>query len=367
MAKKKKGEESGTHKKSGSKHKSSSGKTIKIPTKGMPLLAIGLVVGLLLGFTVAGLMPQITSQESQSANALTPEEASDKAMNFISENLLSKGITAKVIDVEPVEGQELYKLSLNISSGKKTQSAESYITKDGSLLFPSAVPTTQTINSSGSEKTQGKQQSSEVPKAETPEVRLFVMSYCPYGLQIEKAYLPVYKLLKDKADMEIDYVSYVMHGKKEIDENLRQYCIQRNQEDKFYDYLSCFVSSGEYESCLEEANIDTEALANCVKETDEKYNITGLYNDKSTWLGGKYPQFPLHKDLNQKYGVRGSPTLIVNEKQASSFTRSPEGLKKVVCSAFETPPSECEQTLSTSTASPGIGGGTGSSSSGSCS
>ena len=369
MVKKKK-EEPKVHKETKNKHKSSSVKTVKIPARAMSFLAIGLLVGLVIGIGVAGFIPFSTYQGSKLIGKLTAEEAGDKAINFISDNLLSPGITAKLIGVEQVEGQDLYKLSINISNGQISQSAESYITKDGTLLFPSAIPISQDINNTGSKETgdekQEQQQKTGIPKAEKPSVKLFVMSYCPFGLQAEKAYLPVYKLLKDKADMEIDYVSYIMHGKKELDENLRQYCIQKDQKDKYYDYLDCFVQSGKCESCLEKANIDAEALSTCINKTDEEYNITRLYNDKNTWSGGRFPQFPLHADMNRDYGVRGSPTLIVNGKQVS-FTRSPEGLKTVVCSAFETPPQECEQTLSTSTASPGFGGGTSSTSGGSCS
>jgi len=47
--------------------------------------------------------------------------------------------------------------------------------------------------------------------------------------------------------------------------------------------------------------------------------------------------------------------------------RSPEAFKQAICQAFTNPPAECNQTLSTETASPGIGPLTGgSTSSGSC-
>ena len=52
-----------------------------------------------------------------------------------------------------------------------------------------------------------------------------------------------------------------------------------------------------------------------------------------------------------------------------SVSRSAEAIKEAVCSAFITPPAECEQTLSTNTESPGIGpigSGSGSSSEGQC-
>jgi len=46
--------------------------------------------------------------------------------------------------------------------------------------------------------------------------------------------------------------------------------------------------------------------------------------------------------------------------------RSPEKFKEVICQAFNSLPEECSQMLSNDVASTGIGGGTGSSSGGSC-
>jgi hypothetical protein len=34
-----------------------------------------------------------------------------------------------------------------------------------------------------------------------------------------------------------------MHDKKEIDENNKQYCIQKEQNDKYSDYLKCFLEA----------------------------------------------------------------------------------------------------------------------------
>src|SRR3989338_8353212 len=72
-----------------------------------------------------------------------------------------------------------------------------------------------------------------IPKSDRPKVELFVMADCPYGLQMEKAYIPAWDLLKKKADIDVKFVSYAMHGKKEVDENTRQYCIQKEQDGKY--------------------------------------------------------------------------------------------------------------------------------------
>jgi len=209
------------------------------------------------------------------------------------------------------------------------------------------------------------------------------MSYCPYGLQAQKMYLPVYDLLKEKAEMGVYFVNYIMHEKQEIDENLRQYCIQKEEKEKYADYLNCFVASGDSGKCLSQAGVDQGKTASCISATDKEFSVTTLYNDKSTWLSGQYPKFNVNADLNQQYGVQGSPTIVINETVIvtdasqcpggeikcvviSNFVRSPESFKNIVCQAFNLVPEECSQTLSNDAASTGIGGGTAASSGGGC-
>ena len=205
-----------------------------------------------------------------------------------------------------------------------------------------------------------------VVKSDRPVVELFVMSYCPYGLQMEKAFLPVWELLKNKADFSLKFVSYAMHGKKELDENTRQYCIEKEQPTKYLAYLNCFFSAGtnngseaKYANCLNTAGINQTQLSNCLAATDKTFSITAKFNDQSTWLSGQYPVYPVHSDLNDKYGVQGSPTLIINGAEAAAG-RNPEAVKQVVCAAFKDAPAECSQKLSEVSAVAGFGSGAGS-------
>ena len=197
-----------------------------------------------------------------------------------------------------------------------------------------------------------------VTKSNKPVVELFVMSYCPFGLQMEKAYLPVWELLKNKADFSLKFVSYAMHGQKEVEENTRQYCIQNEQPDKFIPYLKCFTGKDDYKACLAVAGVNESKMNTCVANADKKFGTMAKFNDKSTWLNGRYPIYPVNSDLNEKYGVQGSPTLIINGAEAQAG-RTPEAVKQVVCAAFNNTPNECAQKLSTASAVAGFGTGTG--------
>ncbi|MFQ6057203.1 MAG: hypothetical protein ACE5J3_14625, partial [Methanosarcinales archaeon] len=95
--------------------------------------------------------------------------------------------------------------------------------------------------------------------------------------------------------------------------------------------------------------------------TDDKFEITKTFKESEE----RFPPYPVDAELSQKYGVRGSPTFVGNGKTIS-VTRSANGIKEAVCSAFNNPPEECNQNLSTTAEQPGFGamGAGGSASSG---
>ena len=131
------------------------------------------------------------------------------------------------------------------------------------------------------------------------------------------------------------------------------------------EYLTCFVQSDDHEGCMTEAGVDKASMDACTAEVDEEYKISELFADTSTWSNGRYPQYNVDGDLAVQYGVRGSPTLVING-QTVSVNRSPEAIKQAICDAFTTPPEECSTELSAAAEGPGIGAlGSGSAASGS--
>ena len=198
----------------------------------------------------------------------------------------------------------------------------------------------------------------DIEKSEKPNVELFVMSHCPYGTQIEKGVLPVVKALGNKIDFELKFVSYAMHGEKELTEQLQQYCIQKEEPSKLLTYLECFLEADDSAGCRTKTGIDQSKMSACVTAADKEYNVMEKFADKSTWLNGRYPLFDVHKVENEKYGVRGSPALVINGQQVSNVGRSPASLLVAICGVFETQPTECNTTLASDTPAPGFGSGT---------
>jgi len=307
------------------------------------LLPIGLVL-------IAGLF--YFGQNSFFKNNLSADEAAEKAINYLNNNILPAGTTASLIDIS--EEGEVYKIRVEV----KGTEYQSYVSKDGKYLFPDAFDLDA--------ENEGQGQPQEFSKREIPDVKLFVMSYCPFGLQTQKMYLPVYDLLADKTDMGVYFVNYIMHEKIEIDENLTQYCIQKEQIGKYDEYLSCFVKDGDSENCLLSAEIDQTQLNSCIKNTDEQFSIYSQYQDKNTWLNGTFPKFDVHDGLNKAYEIAGSPTIVINDEIINIESRSPEAFKQAVCRAFVSAPEECLQVLSDTAFSSGFGLESGSSNNQGC-
>ncbi len=197
------------------------------------------------------------------------------------------------------------------------------------------------------------EEATQITLAEVSKVELFVMSHCPYGTQIEKGILPVLEVLGDKVDFELKFCDYAMHGQKEIDEQLNQYCIQKEQNAKFLPYLTCFLANSDSESCLQEFSVNINELEICTDRTDKEFSISSNYVDKSTWKGA-FPSFNIYKKETNAYRVSGSPSLVINGTKVASG-RDADSLLAVICSGYKNPPIECETKLNNINPAPGFG------------
>lgn len=290
--------------------------------------------------------------DKTAGSILSPEEAKAKAVEFINGNLVQAGTEVEVKEI--VEEQGLYKITVNVGG----TDYDSYLTKDGGKFFPQVLDMNAEATATNTDDTAAvaDQTPAVVTKSDKPKVELFVMSECPYGTQIEKGILPVVEALGNKIDFTLKFCDYAMHGEKELKEQLAQYCIQKEQADKFKSYLTCYLEAGDSASCVTKAGVDKAKMDTCVSATDKQFKVTEKFNDKTTWSNGQFPVFDVYKAENDTYGVQGSPTLVVNGAQASSG-RDSASLLKVICSAFNTEPEECKKELSSTAPSAGFGTG----------
>jgi len=277
--------------------------------------------------------PQITGRVvSSDGNLPAAKPANEVAANtidYINKYILAGQSTATLTNVSEEDG--LYNLQFTIAG----RAYNSYVTRDGSLLFPSVVDMTVTPEISEEETTT--KTCEDIKKVDEPVMEAFVVSYCPYGLQMQRILASVADILGD--NIKVRYIGSVvdgkvtsMHGEEEATENLRQICIREEQGDKYWDYVSCFIKKGESESCLDSAKIDKTKLDTCM--TDPKKGIAYAQEDF---------------DRQDQFQVSGSPTLILNDEKVSEFDfggRTAEAVKTLLCCGFNTEPDVCSQKLS---------------------
>jgi hypothetical protein len=304
-----------------------------------PWVVSTFVLGILVLVLLLGNVFNITG------NAVSGKSAGDSILSFAN----AQGASATLINV--TSDGNFYKVILSIQGSE----VPVYVTKDGKYFTSSLIPLTTTKASTSNSNTNT--QTQEIPKSTKPSVELFVMSYCPYGTQAEKGILPVAKLLGDKIDFNIRFVYYSMHPSQgEVEENLRQYCIQKEQKSKFDNYLTCFLDKGDSAACLTSAGIDKNKLNLCTAAADKEFQVSANKNDKTKWLSGNYPLFNVDKALNEQYSIAGSPTLVINGVQVTS-ARDPASYLDSICQAFSdgSVPAECGQTLSSTAYGAGFG------------
>ncbi len=322
-------------------------------------VAIVLVVLAVANFNTGG--KGLSNIFNGGAKHLTPDEAKARAEDFINKNLV-QGTTASISSVEDYNAS-LYKLKVKVGD----TDIDSYITKDGVQFFPQAMNIDEMAKSgsnSGDSASQTPVTPANLTKSDKPSVEVFVMSHCPYGTQVEKGLVPVMETLKGKADIKIKFVNYIMHGEVEKKDNLVQYCIDKEDNGKYNAFLKCFLKDGNSDSCMASAGVNTKKVQSCISATDKQYKVTEAFNDKSKWENGSFPPFAVHQDENSKYGVQGSPTVVINGQQVES-DRSPAALLTTICGAFNNKPAECDAKLDTATPGPGFGDSTAANTSGS--
>lgn len=297
--------------------------TIKLPKFNLWILislvlAIALVLSIIQGWSITG----------KATGVLSSNDTAKKAIDYINNNLVQEGTSASLISTE--DAGSMY----NIIFSYQGNQYSFYMTKDGKYL-------TQSVWDTSKQKEQPKPE--EIPKTDKPTVQLYVMSFCPYGIEAEKTMKPVVDLLGSKVAIEPHFIVSIsgttinsLHGEYEANEDMRQACVWKNYGQatfwKYVDYISNNCNKDNIDTCWKDAaknaSVDVTKIETCV--TNQGLDLMKADNQLTTSLG-----------------ISGSPTLIINGVKSNivySYGNS-EAYKEAICGAFTTPPSECSKTL----------------------
>ena len=105
-----------------------------------------------------------------------------------------------------------------------------------------------------------------------PTLELFVMSYCPFGVQAEEKVIPIVKKFGDAIDFKLQFIAQEkeetsaqditpftsLHGYPEVAENIRQLLIAQEYPDRYLDYILCRGKKLDksWEDCAQKLGID---------------------------------------------------------------------------------------------------------------
>lgn len=140
----------------------------------------------------------------------------------------------------------------------------------------------------------------------TKDLKVFVMSECPYGIRGENAMKEVFENFNNDIDFEIHYIAsepspgvfQSLHGQREVEENIRQLCIKKYYDDKHFDYILCRNEDivGDWKVCASNLMIDEAKIETCANGNEGK------------------EMFSADIKIAQALGISASPTWLANNK-----------------------------------------------------
>ena len=151
---------------------------------------------------------------------------------------------------------------------------------------------------------------SRIARMGKPTLELFVMSYCPFGVQAEEKIIPIVKEFGDKIDFKLQFIAKEkeapspqditpftsLHGYPEVAENIRQLLIAQEYPEQYLDYILCRGKklNKSWENCAEKLDIDV-AKIQVLFDTPEAEQL-----------------FRENIQRAAELGVRASPTIFVD-------------------------------------------------------
>ena len=151
---------------------------------------------------------------------------------------------------------------------------------------------------------------SRIARVGKPTLELFVMSYCPFGVQAEEKLIPIVKEFGNKIDFKLQFIAQEkeepsaqditpftsLHGYPEVAENIRQLLIAQEYPDRYLDYILCRGKKLDksWEDCADKLGIDVAKIQKLFDTPEAEQLFRGNIKRAA------------------ELGVRASPTILVD-------------------------------------------------------
>lgn len=165
------------------------------------------------------------------------------------------------------------------------------------------------------------------------DLDLYVMSKCPYGIEVEQTIEPLLSKFRDSLNLNINFIASEssgnfnsLHGQTEVDGDIIQLCTMKYNPDIYFNLISCMNDNPSeiplnWEGCAQKNNININKIKTCFSSYEGK-NLLSESIKKS-----------------DNIGAQGSPTIYLNNKQYTG-ARDTLSFTRAICSNLNNHP-EC--------------------------
>jgi hypothetical protein len=307
------------------------------------MIVVALVVGLIIGGLVSYAF--MMNGPEQGPAVIQVDELRTQVESYLNENLVvDDTFIAVIIDTNKI-GDGLYAMNFEISqAGTKMGEGVVYATKDH-VVLGQAFDLREPLELPDQDGPQDPPASLE--KKDVPDAELYIFSYCPAGSAALDTFSEAADLLKETANVKVRFFSD-MHGPYELQQNKIQSCIQDVDEANYWEYAKDFYEDV-YSACdAYGGTADNRGTPEC----DEEYSrvlmaAKGIDADAVMACVTEKGDALYEADIGMAtaLSLQYSPSVVVNGVYLQNADRSADGIKSVVCSAYNEAPELCENVL----------------------
>ncbi|MCC6850012.1 MAG: DsbA family protein [Deltaproteobacteria bacterium] len=169
-----------------------------------------------------------------------------------------------------------------------------------------------------------------------PTLEMYVMSQCPYGVQVVNAVAPVKQQLGDALNLKIGYIGngaagnfQSLHGAAEVKGDIAQLCAAKQAPGKYLDLIVCQNKNPRavdtnWKDCAGQAGMDAAALEACVNGDEGQQLLAASFAEA------------------QQKGAQGSPTMFINGKPYDGGRKTRDFLKAACDATTGDQPEACK-------------------------
>ena len=173
-------------------------------------------------------------------------------------------------------------------------------------------------------------------KSTAPTLEMYVMSQCPYGVQVMNAIAPVKQQLGDGLNLKIGYIGngspgsfQSLHGPSEVKGDIAQLCAAKQAPGKYLDLIVCQNKNPRavdtnWKECASTVGMDAAALEACVTGDEGQQLLAAAFAEA------------------QQKGVQGSPTMFINGAPYDGGRKTRDFLKAACAATTGDQPEPCK-------------------------